>query len=156
MKMIKITRRSRGVSMALYAMFLAFVGVPLLGATVDVTRVWLKKAELANAVEAACSAYANTPDTGVFKSSGNAVLGAKAQGEGYRLFGYNMPTGGSLTNMSYDVEEESPTLKLIVATCSGSATIRPIVLAGLVSFEVRKTVQVKAKFGTTANWGEGG
>jgi uncharacterized membrane protein len=67
-----------------------------------------------------------------------------------------MPTGGSLTDMSYTVGEENANLQLIVATCSGSATIRPIVLAGLVSFEVRKTVQVKAKFGTTANWGGGG
>ena len=53
---MKRMRGYNGATMALYAMFIAFVGVPLLGVTVDISRVWVKKAELSNAVEAACSA----------------------------------------------------------------------------------------------------
>jgi hypothetical protein len=142
----------RGAAMALYAMFIATVGVPLLAATVDVSRVWVKKAELANAVEAACSAYANTPDARAFLDEGRTVLGAKARGEGLRLFGYNMPQGGALTGMSYTVEV-STQLSLVTASCSGTASIRPVIFAGLASFELRKTVTVKAKYGTPVNWG---
>ena len=150
-----MTRRGmtacRGASMALYAVFIATVGVPLLAATVDLSRVWVKKAELANAVEAACSAYANTPDAKVFLEQGRTVLGAEARSEGMRLFGYNMPEGGALTGMTYAMEE-SAGLAQVTATCSGSASIRPVIFAGIYSFELRKTVTVKAKYGTPGNW----
>jgi hypothetical protein len=142
----------RGAAMALYAMFIATVGVPLLAATVDISRMWVKKAELANAVEAACSAYANTPDARAFLTGGETVLGAEARSEGRRLFGYNMPRGGALTGMSYTVQK-SPTLALVTATCSGTASVRPVIFAGLASFELRKTVSVKAKYGSPVNWG---
>jgi hypothetical protein len=150
---MKTRWKSRGVSMALYAMFIAFVGVPLIAATVDITRVWLKRAELTNALEAACSAYANTPDTDAFINQGRTVLGAKARGEGYRLFGYNIPEAGSLTGMSYVTDEEGgPFPPVITAQCSGTASIRPIVFIGLLSFDLEKTVAVKAKFGTVTNF----
>lgn len=144
--------RCRGAAMALYAMFIGLVGVPLLAATVDISRVWVKKAELANAVEAACSAYANSPDTQAFLDSGKTVLGVEARSEGHRLFGYNLPDGGALTGMSY-VVEETTNLTLVTATCSGTTSIRPVIFAGIASFEIKKTVTVKAKFGTPSNWG---
>jgi hypothetical protein len=147
-------RRFRGATMALYAMFIGFVGVPLLGVTVDLTRVWVTKAELTNAVEAACSAYANTPDVDAFMEGKGVNLGPKARSEGYRLFGYNNPKGGSLTNMSFVVNEEPAGFTLVAATCSGTATVRPMIFAGVVSFNVVKTVTVKAKFGTSTNWGK--
>jgi hypothetical protein len=93
-------RNPRGIAMSLYAAFIGLVGVPLLALAVDGTRVWLKKAELANAVEAACSAYANTPDPSAFKKKGVLELGSKARAEGYRFFGYHIPEGGQLTELT--------------------------------------------------------
>jgi hypothetical protein len=152
MNTMNMRRKARGSAMALYAMFIGTVCVPLLAATVDISRMWVKQAELANAVEAACSAYVNTPDTAVFIESGRTVLGAEARSEGRRLFGYNMPSGGALTGMSFAVEE-TPGLALVTATCSGRAGIRPVILAGLAEITVAKTVTVKAKYGSPANWG---
>jgi hypothetical protein len=143
-------RKERGVAMALYAAFIGLVGVPLLGATVDLTQVWLKKAELANAVEAACSAYANTPDKAEFRQTGRLVLGAEARAEGYRFFGYNIPEGGQLTELKF--EPSSLNGYTYVATCRGKVTVRPIILAGLVPFEVKKTVTVKVKFASPGHW----
>jgi hypothetical protein len=149
---MKRMRRYRGATMALYAMFIAFVGLPLLGVTVDVTRVWLKKAELANAVEAACSAYVNTPDAEAFTRGEGIKLGTEARGEGSRLFGYNMPKGGALTSMDFEVKDEGAGHIIVIATCSGRASIRPIIFAGVASFEVVKTVTIKSKYGTSTNW----
>jgi hypothetical protein len=144
--------KNRGVSMALYAMFLAFVGVPLLGATVDVTRVWLAKAELANAVQAACSAYANSADLWTFKNQETLKLGAEARAEGYRFFGYNIPKGATLDSMEYAVSPDYINSNTIIASCRGSMDFKPVILAGLVSIKIEKSTTVKVKFATTANW----
>jgi hypothetical protein len=144
-------RRYRGTTMALFAMFIATVVVPLLGATVDISRVWLQKAKLANAVEAACAAYANTPDLDVFTEGGGAILGTKARAQGYRLFGYNMPEGGALTSMGFAAKQESSTM-IVTATCVGTAEIRPMIFVGMASFVMRKSVTVKAKYATATNW----
>jgi hypothetical protein len=143
-------RKERGVAMALYAAFIGLVGVPLLGATVDLTQVWLKKAELANAVEAACSAYANTPDKAEFRQTGRLVLGAEARAEGYRFFGYNIPEGGELTELAYYPSNQND--YTYVARCSGHMSVRPIIFAGIASFELRKTVTVKVKFADPTRW----
>jgi hypothetical protein len=153
---VKRTGKTRGGVMALYAAFIGLVCVPLLAVTVDGTRIWLKKAELANAVEAACSAYANTPDVQAFQDGKGVRLGDGARGEGLRLFGYNMPEGGSLTNMAYTVDDRGPFLKMVTATCTGRASLRLMIIGGQVSINLVKTVTVKAKFGTTLNWGGGG
>ena len=136
-------RRARGVSMALYASFIGLVGIPLLAATVDVTRVWIKKAELANAVEAACSAYANTPEKRLFKQTGEFHLGGEAQAEGYLFFGYNISEGGELTEMTYYPSNQDD--YTYIARCSGRASVRPMIFAGVASFELVKTVTVKVK-----------
>ena len=143
-------RKARGISMALYAAFIGLVGVPLLAATVDVTRVWIKKAELANAVEAACSAYANTPDKHAFKQTGEFVLGGEARAEGYRFFGYNMPEGGELTEMTLIPGNQDD--YTYIARCSGHASVRPMIFAGVASFELVKTVAVKVKFSSPYRW----
>ncbi len=136
--------------MALYAMFIGLVGMPLLAATVDVTRVWLKKAQLANAVEAACSAYANTPDKRVFKNTGVFLLGGEAREEGYRFFSYNIPEGGELTEMTYFPSNQND--YTYIARCSGHMSVRPIIFAGIASFELVKTVTVKVKYATIGRW----
>jgi hypothetical protein len=143
-------RKARGVSMALYAAFIGLVGVPLLAATVDVTRVWITKAELANAVEAACSAYANSPDKHIFKQTGKFVLGGEAQAEGYRFFGYNIPEGGEITEMTYYPSNQND--YTYIARCSGHASVQPMIFAGVASFELVKTVTVKVKFASPYQW----
>jgi hypothetical protein len=145
-----VKRKERGVAMSLYAAFIGLVGVPLLGATVDLTQVWLKKAELANAVEAACSAYANTPDLWAFKNRGELELGGEARAEAYRFFGYNIPEGAELTELTYYPGGGNEFT--YVARCSGHMSVRPIVLAGLISFELRKTVTVKLKYADPTGW----
>ncbi|MBN1439747.1 MAG: hypothetical protein JW929_10085 [Anaerolineales bacterium] len=139
--------RSRGAAMALYAAFIGLVGVPLLAATVDVTRVWLKKAELSNALEAACSAYANTPDLAAFKNRGALELGSEARAEGYRFFGYNISEGGQLTEMTYFPGPQDN--GVYIARCSGRISVRPIIFAGIASFDLVKTVTVKVKFASS-------
>ena len=44
-------RRARGTTMALYALFIVFVCVPLLGYTADVGRLRAKQAQLATATQ---------------------------------------------------------------------------------------------------------
>jgi hypothetical protein len=140
--------------MALYAVFLALVGLPLLIATVDISRVWVRRAQLANAVEAACAAYAHAPDMDALKMGKDIELEGKARSEGFRIFAYNIPEGGTLTSMTFIVRQvgDDPDSAVITATCSGRADFRPMILAGFVSFDLRKTVTVKAKFGSTTNW----
>jgi hypothetical protein len=143
--------RRRGSAMALYALFIAFVGVPLMVATVDVTRLWLKRAQLAGAVEAACSAYANTPDVREYREKDSVKLGADARSEGWRYFAANMPDG-TLTDLSYTVEEDNSNNSVVVAYCRGEAFIKPLAFMGFVTLRVSQTTTVKAKYGTSTNW----
>jgi hypothetical protein len=101
-------------------------------------------------VEAACSAYANTPDLRAFKNRGVFELGAKARAEGYRFFGCNIPEGGELTEMTYYPSHQNE--YTYIARCSGRMSVRPIIFAGIASFELRKTVTVKVKFSSTTRW----
>jgi hypothetical protein len=148
---IRKPRRRRGSAMALYALFIAFVGVPLVVATADVTRLWLKRAQLAGAVEAACSAYVNAPDMTSFRDGGPVKLGVEARNEGYRYFSLNMPDG-ILTGLSYTVKGDSPMYQVVTAFCSGQAFIRPLAFMGLVKLEISQSTMVKAKFGIPMNW----
>jgi hypothetical protein len=143
--------RRRGSAMALYALFIAFVGVPLIVATVDITRLWLKRAQLAGAVEAACSAYVNAPDIPAYRGEGIVKLGADARNEGWRYFADNM-TDGVLTDLSYTVEEDNSGNQVVVAFCSGEAFIKPLAFMGFVTLEVTQSTTVKAKYGTATNW----
>jgi hypothetical protein len=140
----------RGGAMALYAMFLALVGLPLLVATVDASRVWVRRAELANAVEAACAAYAHLPDEGIFLREGKLKLEGEARSEGYRIFAYNLPEGGALTGMSYRVSERFS--DTIIAMCAGEADFRPMILAEAASFHFTYSTTVKVKYGSAGNW----
>lgn len=143
-------RRYRASTMGLYAMFIAFVGVPLLAATADMSIVWLRRAELSNAVDAACSAYAHTPDIPEYRRHKVLRLGPEARSEGYKYFGMNMTKDGALTGMRYSVSPTFP--DTVIATCTGSASVRPIVFVGFASFDISHTSTVKAKFGTSTNW----
>jgi hypothetical protein len=137
--------------MGLYAMFIVSVGVPLLAATVDISRLWLKRAQLTTAVESACSAYANSANLQTLMDTGTIKLEEDARREGYRLFSYNMPSGGELTGMTYTTSVELG-YPVITAVCTGRASIRPLVLVGAVSYDIEKSVTVKIKLGSSNTW----
>jgi Flp pilus assembly protein TadG len=135
----------RGATMALYAAFLALVGIPLMALTVDVTRVYLANVRLRNATAAGCEAYVRSLDTKKFIEKGETDFSSDAAGNAYEVFGQSAPQGSTL--------EVVPTVKngRAVALCTGKNSLRPIVFL-LPSYKLSSKAAAKADFATTRNW----
>jgi hypothetical protein len=95
MRPIRLSR-NRGSTMALYATFLALVGIPLLALNVDVARVYVAKARLRSATQAACQAYGGMLDLESFRESGKWQFRGDAMAMAYRIFYQSSPTGASV------------------------------------------------------------
>jgi hypothetical protein len=58
-----------------------------------------------------------------------------------------------LTQMSYrPAGTGSIDQQVLIATCSGQADFRPMMLGGRVVYQVRHTVTIKSKLGGIENW----
>jgi hypothetical protein len=89
--MVKRMHRNRyprrsGSTMALYATFLALVGIPLLALNIDVARVYVGKARLRSATQAACQAYSTMLDYKNFQTSDTWGFESNAMSEANRVF----------------------------------------------------------------------
>jgi hypothetical protein len=134
-----------GVSMALYASFLALVGVPLLALTVDVTRAYLANTRLRNATSTGCESYVRSLDTKKFVEKGETDFSSQAGGNALEVFAQSAPPGSSL--------EIVPTVKngRAVAICTGKNALRPIIPI-LPVYNLSSQAAAKADFATTKNW----
>jgi uncharacterized membrane protein len=65
-----IGRAFPGYSMALYAVLLAVVGIPLMSLSIDITRLMYARTHLQAAVDAACEAGAQALDVPTFLQTG--------------------------------------------------------------------------------------
>jgi hypothetical protein len=141
--------RAKGNSMALYAGFLAIVGVPLLTLTGDVTRAWASYIKLTNATEAACNAYANTLDIEHFQKTEETRAGPKALSMAYQSFFGGAPSGASVFITSGAEEStKNPGKYFLVARCTGrysfAGFFRP--------YSMTHFSMAQARFGTIENW----
>jgi Flp pilus assembly protein TadG len=135
----------RGATMALYAVFLVVVGIPLLALTVDVTHVYSANVRLRNATAAGCEAYARSLDTKIFVETGETKISPDAAGNAYQVFTPSAPQGSTL--------EITATIKnnRVVAMCVGRNSLRPLIPLFPV-YNLSSKAASKADFATTKNW----
>jgi hypothetical protein len=142
--------RSRGSTMALYATFLAMVGVPLLALNIDVARVYVAKARLRNATQAACQAYGSMLDYQYFRENGQWRFKGDAMGMAYNVFFRSMRSGSiSINAVQKNVGSKD---QYYLVECRGSSIVSPLMWVGVSFYNQTQYVQVKAKYSTTENW----
>jgi hypothetical protein len=131
--------------MALYAMFLVTVGVPLLAVGVDVARVKYTGLQLANATQAACQAYANSLDIKTFRETKELKFTNGYWNAYNNVFRRMMP--GTATFFPAEIRRSDAGIDKIEIVCMGSADIRPIIpLVG--NYHVSASASAKTKFST--------
>jgi hypothetical protein len=140
--------------MALYATFLALVGIPLLALNIDVARVYVAKARLRSATQAACQAYSTMLDYKNFQTSGTWGFESNAMSEAYRVFYQSIPSGGSISINT--IEKDAGSVgHIFIVQCSGRLIVSAILWVGRSYYNLTQYSQVKAKFGNTDSWKEG-
>jgi hypothetical protein len=139
--------KRRGNSMALYAMFLVTVGIPMLAVGVDVARVKYAGIRLANSTQAACQAYANSLDIRAFRED-NEYKFTKGFENAYITFHRVMPPAASF---SWSVEKGPAAgvtnVEKYIIRCSGSMTVRAI-LPFYGDYFITANATAKTKFST--------
>jgi hypothetical protein len=146
--------KRRGSTMALYAMFLVTVGVPLLAVGVDVSRVKYAGLQLVNATQAACQAYANSLDVSAFKKNEGLKFRNGYQ-NAYRVFFTAMPSSASF--IPVEVRKPDPArggasipAEKVMILCSGSAKVRAI-LPFFGDYSLSASATAITKFSTEIN-----
>jgi hypothetical protein len=136
--------------MALYAIFLAMVGVPLLALNIDVARVYVAKARLRSATQAACQAYGSMLDYDYFRVFGGWRFKGNAMGMAYNVFFTSMRSGSiSINAVQKNVGTDD---QFYLVECRGSSIVSPLMWVGVSFYNQTQYVQVKTKFSTTTNW----
>jgi hypothetical protein len=136
--------------MALYATFLVLVGIPLLALNIDVARVYVAKARLRNATQAACQAYGGMLDYEYFRTFGGWRFKSGAMGIAYNVFFSSMRSGSiSINAVQKNVGSVN---QYYLVECRGSSIVSPILWVGVSFYNQTQYAQVKAKFSTTENW----
>jgi hypothetical protein len=119
-------RRARGNTMALYAAFILFVGVPLMAFTVDVSRLRAAQVKLMAATEAGCAAYANSVNADVWITGGQYQFASNAQVSAVSVFYLTAPPNSWL-NIAPDIGNGLP----MQAHCIGGTTVYPFIDMGI-------------------------
>jgi hypothetical protein len=136
--------------MALYATFLALVGIPLLALNIDVARVYVGKARLRSATQAACQAYGGMLDYEFFQGSNGWRFKGDAMGMAYNVFFTSMRSGSiSINAVQKNVGTDD---QFYLVECRGSSIVSPLMWVGVSFYNQTQYVQVKTKFSTTTNW----
>lgn len=143
-------KRIHGSTMALYATFLALVGIPLLALNIDVARVYVAKARLRSATQAACQAYGGMLDRDYFRNYGRWRFKGDAMGMAYTVFFSSMRSGS--ISIKASMKNVSAPDQYFLVECRGSAVVSPILWVGISFYNQTQYAQVKAKFSTTENW----
>jgi hypothetical protein len=135
--------------MALYASFLALVGVPLMMLCVDVARAYIARVRLVNATEAACTAYAHTLDIEEFKIFGRTKPATNALSEGWYIFTVAAPAGASFSPSAKTLKNiDNPSQELLEVKCRSSYTFHGIFRDyGMSHFSM-----AEARFAFSENW----
>jgi hypothetical protein len=131
-------RRTRGSTMAFYAMFILIVGVPLMALTLDIGRLRAAQAKLSVAAEAGCAAYVNLVDADLWSSGGPAQFNPNAQIAAIGAFYNTAPPGSTL----FITPLKGPG-DLLKAHCTATTTLRPFIDLGLGDYHT--TVSADAK-----------
>jgi hypothetical protein len=141
--------RTKGNTMALYACFIALVGVPLMMMCGDVTRAYAARIRLVNATEAACEAYANTLDVENFQETLETRVDDKALGIAWTFFAQGAPRGAyiSFTNRTMPSEKNAGK-EILVAQCRGGYVLKGI----FQDYGMSHFASAQSRFGTTRNW----
>jgi hypothetical protein len=142
-------KRSRGSTMALYATFLALVGIPLLALNIDVARVYVAKARLRSATQAACQAYGSMLDTEFFQGSNLWRFKSNAMGVANTVFFSTMGSGSINITASLKGSGDN---QVYIVDCRGDYVVSPIMWVGVSYYKQTQYAQVKVKFSTTSNW----
>jgi hypothetical protein len=150
----RYARRS-GSTMALYATFLALVGIPLLALNIDVARVYVGKARLRSATQAACQAYATMLDTSSYRDNDEWKFEGTAMNEAYRAFYLTLPSGGSISLNAVEKQSADPNNHIYLIECRGRLIVSALLWVGRSYYNLNQFAQVKVKFATTRNWPEG-
>jgi hypothetical protein len=145
-------RKSRANSMALYAVFLVTVGLPLLAVGVDVSRVELMRVKLRNATEAACQAYANSLDIHEFQFD-NELVFTEGYANANKVFYLALGRSGAFGAVE-ERDTVAPvtigggkTVKTIVIRCTGTGFVEAMIpFVG--NYAVGETASAKTKFTT--------
>jgi hypothetical protein len=142
--------RRNGSTMALYATFLALVGIPLLALNIDVARVYVGKARLRSATQAACQAYGTMLDYKAFQYDEVWKFKETAMQEAYTAFYLALPSGGSISITA--TEKSSGLNHIYLVECRGRLIVSALLWVGRSYYNLNQYAQVKVKFATTENW----
>jgi hypothetical protein len=134
----------RANSMALYAVFLATVGLPMLALGVDFSRVEMMRVKLRGATEAACQAYANSLDISEFQESGELNF-ENATRNAYLVFQSTMNAGAAFT--AYENRKSDDGATKVVIICTGGVSIRPFIPV-VTNYYISTNATIKTKFST--------
>jgi hypothetical protein len=141
--------RRRGNTMALYAMFIVCVGIPLLMLTVDLSRAWLASVQLRGTTLAACQAYAHSIDIRAFQTSSQI----KFKGDAYAKIAYvvarSSPKNARVPLPVVQILNSGDS-RVVIVRCTGTASVVRII--GFGSFTVTSSAVAKVKLGTDTNW----
>jgi hypothetical protein len=140
--------------MALYAVFLFTVGMPLLMLGVDVSRVELMRVKLRAATTAACQAYANSLDPHVFIFEDRIEFTQKYP-TANDVFTFAMGNSGTFgavveRNSAADVLIDAKTgtmAEKVVIRCFGNGFVSAMI-PFLGNYAISETATVKTKFST--------
>ena len=125
--------------MALYAAFILFVGVPLMGFACDIGRLRAAQAKLSVAAEAGCAAYANLVNADVWSTGGNAEFNPNAQTAAMGAFYNTAPPGSTLF-----ISPSHGAGDLLKAHCTARTTIHPFIDLGLGDYSATVFADAKA------------
>jgi hypothetical protein len=135
-------RRTRGTTMALYAAFILFVGVPLMALTWDIGRLRAAKTKLSNAAEAGCAAYVNLvdADSWIF-TQGAPKFAPNAATVALSVFYASAPPGSIL----FITPSIGPG-NLMKAQCTANTTVHPFIDLGLGDYSATVYADAKAEW----------
>lgn len=128
--------REQGFSMAFFALFMAFIAIPLTAVAVDLTRyVWVRSV-LQRAADAAAESAALEADIACFQATGETRFNANALPEAIRMASTTVsPLVSSHVYPSLDYLELDETQNTVRVGLS--ATTRLLVAAGLTGTTIR-------------------
>jgi hypothetical protein len=143
-------RRYRGNTMALYAMFLVTVGVPILGLAVDMSRGWLYDVQLREATTAFCESYAHSIDIQYFRDNGLFKFRSDAYDTAAQNLARSSPLGAQVAVAS-KISGMGDN-RVVTVWCTGTVWMNPILAIFSGPIKIVENATSKAKMGTTKNW----
>ncbi len=134
-------RRTRGNTMALYAAFILFVGVPLMALTWDISRLRAARAKLTSATEAGCAAFVNLVDADAWITGGPQQFSPNARTAALGAFYATAPPGSTL----FITPSIGPGM-LMKAQCTGFTMVHPFIDVGLGDYSATVYADAKAEW----------